>query len=230
MSLKERSGAAVTRSAFEPAGGRRFHPRLVRPVTESIPEHPLPHTPIPASPPSTEPLSLYNFNYLGPLPIHPPSLPPNPPITASTPAPIPRGTASKPRPMSLPPASFSPSYSGTSSERPRQYVEQPIASAQRHSQRGLEPPKQRTTNRILGEYTLSKTLGAGSMGKVKLAHHNTTGEKVRLAILLSFCQHSCYAGTYFPSSPLWSWCLTSIITISFVVFGLSIMTDVGFLV
>lgn len=38
--------------------------------------------------------------------------------------------------------------------------------------------KTRTTNRILGDYTLSKTLGAGSMGKVKLAHHNLTGEKV----------------------------------------------------
>jgi serine/threonine protein kinase len=35
------------------------------------------------------------------------------------------------------------------------------------------------TNRILGDYTLSKTLGAGSMGKVKLATHNITGEKVR---------------------------------------------------
>lgn len=34
------------------------------------------------------------------------------------------------------------------------------------------------TNRILGDYTLSKTLGAGSMGKVKLATHNITGEKV----------------------------------------------------
>lgn len=34
-------------------------------------------------------------------------------------------------------------------------------------------------NRILGDYTLSKTLGAGSMGKVKLATHNVTGEKVR---------------------------------------------------
>jgi serine/threonine protein kinase len=37
----------------------------------------------------------------------------------------------------------------------------------------------RSTNRILGDYTLSKTLGAGSMGKVKLATHNVTGEKVR---------------------------------------------------
>jgi hypothetical protein len=171
--------------------------RAARPFglqTESIPEHSHSHS-HPHSPPSnTEPLSFYNFNYLGPLPRESstgpttltPSLPPNTPITSSTTAPIPRGAASKPRPMSLPPTSYAPSYSGTSSERPRQYVEQPLASAQRHSQRGLEPTKQRTTNRILGDYTLSKTLGAGSMGKVKLAHHNVTGEKVRTTLLLSF--------------------------------------------
>lgn len=44
--------------------------------------------------------------------------------------------------------------------------------------RGRESAKPRSTNRILGDYTLSKTLGAGSMGKVKLAHHSITGEKV----------------------------------------------------
>jgi len=32
--------------------------------------------------------------------------------------------------------------------------------------------------RVLGSYTMTKTLGAGSMGKVKLAVHNQTGEKV----------------------------------------------------
>ncbi len=181
---------AVTRPVFDPHR---------RPQTDSIPEHR-------PSPPSTEPLSFYNFNYLGPLPrqppTHPPSHPPTLPTTASTTAPLARGTAPKPRPMSLPPVSYAPSYSGTSSERPRQYVEQPLASAQRHSQRGLEPPKQRTTNRILGEYTLSKTLGAGSMGKVKLAHHNATGEKVRPSGSPTvLCRRSCYAGTYFPSSP-----------------------------
>jgi hypothetical protein len=178
--------------------------------TESIPEHS--HSHPHSSPSNTQPLSFYNFNYLGPLPRDSstgpatlsPSLPPNTPITSSTTAPIPRGAASKPRPMSLPPTSYAPSYSGTSSERPRQYVEQPLASAQRHSQRGLEPTKQRTTNRILGDYTLSKTLGAGSMGKVKLAHHNVTGEKVRTTLLLSFCQRSCIAGTYFPSFRPWS--------------------------
>ncbi|OBZ73473.1 Protein kinase kin1 [Grifola frondosa] len=33
------------------------------------------------------------------------------------------------------------------------------------------------------DYTLSKVLGAGSMGKVKLAHHNVTGEKLAVKIV-----------------------------------------------
>ena len=192
MSSREQSGA-VTRPGFDPTGGSRFHPRL-RPEPQSIPEHPLPLppplTPLSAPPPSTQPLSFYNINYLGPIPrdsnpLPPPSLPPNSPNTASTTAPIPRGTVPRPRPMSLPPPTYSPSSSGTSSERPRHHVEQPLATAQRHSQRGLEAPRQRTTNRVLGDYTLSKTLGAGSMGKVKLAHHNVTGEKVCPVVILS---------------------------------------------
>ena len=95
--------------------------------------------------------------------------------------------------------SYSPPYSGTSSERPRQYVEQPLASTQGHSQRDSEPTKQRITNRILGDYTLSKTLG-GSVGKVKLAHHNGTGEKVSMTLPLSFWQRSCIVGTSRPQS------------------------------
>ncbi|KAF7329140.1 Non-specific serine/threonine protein kinase [Mycena kentingensis (nom. inval.)] len=44
-------------------------------------------------------------------------------------------------------------------------------------------PEPKRTNRLLGPYTLSKTLGAGSMGRVKLATHNTTGEKLAVKIL-----------------------------------------------
>lgn len=36
----------------------------------------------------------------------------------------------------------------------------------------------RKAKKVLGNYTLSKTLGAGSMGKVKLAVHGVTGHKV----------------------------------------------------
>ncbi|KAJ7640305.1 Pkinase-domain-containing protein [Mycena polygramma] len=50
----------------------------------------------------------------------------------------------------------------------------------------IPPPrsqKPKRSNRVLGDYTLSKTLGAGSMGKVKLATHNVTGEKLAVKIL-----------------------------------------------
>jgi hypothetical protein len=52
----------------------------------------------------------------------------------------------------------------------------------------IPPPrahKSKRSNRVLGDYTLSKTLGAGSMGKVKLATHNITGEKVRACAAVS---------------------------------------------
>ena len=82
--------------------------------------------------------------------------------------------------MSLPPLPrpYTPAHSGTSSDRTRQYVEQPHVTPPKHFQRSADPTKPRTTNRILGDYILSKTLGAGSVAKVKLAHHNITGEKV----------------------------------------------------
>ncbi|KAF7305457.1 Non-specific serine/threonine protein kinase [Mycena chlorophos] len=48
---------------------------------------------------------------------------------------------------------------------------------------GRQASTSKRTNRILGDYTLSKTLGAGSMGRVKLATHNITGEKLAVKIL-----------------------------------------------
>ena len=125
-------------------------------------------------------------------------LPLNTPTMASTTAPIPRGTIPRPRPMSLPAPTYSASHSGTSSDRARQYAEQPHAAAQRQSQRAVDPTtRPRTTNRILGDYTLSKTLGAGSMGKVKLAHHNLTGEKVCTSSILFSYQRFCHRRNLF---------------------------------
>ncbi|KAL4065610.1 hypothetical protein V8B97DRAFT_2010421 [Scleroderma yunnanense] len=71
------------------------------------------------------------------------------------PTPRPHPSAHRPRPVSMPPTA--------SPDRDRQHK---------------QPQKGRTTTRILGDYTLTKTLGAGSMGKVKLAVHNVTDEKV----------------------------------------------------
>lgn len=38
--------------------------------------------------------------------------------------------------------------------------------------------------RVIGNFTLINTLGSGSMGKVRLAVHNITGEKVRIYIYM----------------------------------------------
>lgn len=79
-------------------------------------------------------------------------------------------TAQKPRPVSMPPQAYAPP---TSTDRDQRHDDS------RHGRtEGSSTSKARSGTRILGDYTLSKTLGAGSMGKVKLAHHNITGEKV----------------------------------------------------
>ena len=79
--------------------------------------------------------------------------------------------------MSMPPQAYaaSPSANGTRDQR---------HDDGRHGRaEGSSSSKSRSGTRILGDYTLSKTLGAGSMGKVKLAHHNITGEKVSTPFL-----------------------------------------------
>ncbi|EJD40890.1 Pkinase-domain-containing protein [Auricularia subglabra TFB-10046 SS5] len=43
--------------------------------------------------------------------------------------------------------------------------------------------QRRPSSRIVGEYSLGKTLGAGSMGKVKLAYHIHTGERLAVKIV-----------------------------------------------
>ncbi|THH32748.1 hypothetical protein EUX98_g1453 [Antrodiella citrinella] len=76
---------------------------------------------------------------------------------------------------------LAPAPPAPGNDRDRQYADE----GSRHGQRaeGGSSGKPRGSNRILGDYTLSKTLGAGSMGKVKLAHHNLTGEKLAVKIL-----------------------------------------------
>ncbi|KAJ7773666.1 hypothetical protein DFH07DRAFT_990228 [Mycena maculata] len=70
--------------------------------------------------------------------------------------------------------------------RPRPASMPPQAKGAESEAEARSRPSSSTTkrsNRILGNYTLSKTLGAGSMGKVKLATHNITGEKLAVKIL-----------------------------------------------
>ncbi|CAO3679618.1 unnamed protein product [Umbelopsis ramanniana] len=60
------------------------------------------------------------------------------------------------------------------------------ADNHQHTLSGSSTPDeslQRKPRKVLGNYTLSKTLGAGSMGKVKLAVHGITGHKLAVKII-----------------------------------------------
>jgi carbon catabolite-derepressing protein kinase len=57
-----------------------------------------------------------------------------------------------------------------------------------HHHSDLDPPastpqRQEKTNQRLGQYRIEKTLGEGSFGKVKLAVHQISGQKVALKII-----------------------------------------------
>jgi hypothetical protein len=134
--------------------------------------------------------------------------------TPPLPAPVPRNSlsANRPRPMSMPPQTYmmavgtgagSTTSSSDAKERPQLAADDNVQPKKTHRD-GSHTPKPSRSNRILGDYTLSKTLGAGSMGKVKLATHNVTGEKVRfflisLLLLMSVC--SSQSKFYHESTP-----------------------------
>lgn len=92
----------------------------------------------------------------------------------------------RPRPLSMPPQSYtsntpvvaanSAATADVSDSKDRSHDEN--SQRRKHREENSSSNKPNRSNRILGDYTLSKTLGAGSMGKVKLATHNITGEKV----------------------------------------------------
>ncbi|KAG7085501.1 hypothetical protein E1B28_003063 [Marasmius oreades] len=107
------------------------------------------------------------------------------------PAPQPRilkASAGRQRPVSMPPQSHTNTNTNTNSEgekdRERE-KERPDRAGERDRHRAGHGSASKSTrsNRILGDYTLTKTLGAGSMGKVKLATHNLTGEQLAVKIL-----------------------------------------------
>lgn len=118
--------------------------------------------------------------------------PPPPSNAFTSPAPRPTFLSNKPRPVSMPPQSYAAALpasttatgsatttSSDTKERSRMPSNNDTAQPRRQHRDSSSGTKQTRSNRILGDYTLSKTLGAGSMGKVKLATHNITGEKVR---------------------------------------------------
>lgn len=91
-----------------------------------------------------------------------------PPVTPTPAATLraPSAQAGRPRPASMPPQQSTPPVASTNGSHGRR---DPSTDSQ---------SQPRSRGRVLGSYTMSRTLGAGSMGKVKLAVHNETGEKV----------------------------------------------------
>ena len=94
----------------------------------------------------------------------------------------PTANSGRPRPVSMP---MAPQGYAPANDDSRATVET-NGSGTNNNANGIDrrTHKPRSSNRVLGDYTLGKTLGAGSMGKVKLAYHNITSEKVRNVLLL----------------------------------------------
>lgn len=118
--------------------------------------------------------------------------------TGALPAPPPRGptlNSHRPRPLSMPPQSYAQPPNSTTtpttglSPTDRSHVSGD-ENKERRRQREEHASSRRSGKRILGDYTLSKTLGAGSMGQVRLATHNVTGEKVYLFDTVDSYTHS----------------------------------------
>jgi len=85
-----------------------------------------------------------------------------------------RTASTRPRPVSMPPVANAEPSKMTTSPDQASYDQEHRPQGHSSSRRGAS----RTTVKVIGNYSLGKTLGAGSMGKVKLAYHNQTGEKV----------------------------------------------------
>ncbi|KAG7440976.1 Pkinase-domain-containing protein [Guyanagaster necrorhizus] len=112
----------------------------------------------------------------------------HPPVSAA----VPRlsASATRQRPVSMPPqayniASVAPangSNTGSTSDA-KDHRTHTAGEERRRDGSRSNGISNRTQRRILGDYTLTKTLGAGSMGKVKLATHNLTGEQMAVKIL-----------------------------------------------
>ncbi|KAK0471084.1 CAMK/CAMKL/Kin1 protein kinase [Armillaria novae-zelandiae] len=112
----------------------------------------------------------------------------HPPVSATVPRSS--GSATRQRPVSMPPqayniASVAPANGSTtgSTSDTKDHRTHTIGEERRRDGSRSNGTSNRTQRRILGDYTLTKTLGAGSMGKVKLATHNLTGEQMAVKIL-----------------------------------------------
>ena len=126
-----------------------------------------PPPPLPPSPPNPSNSALTPSE---PIPVHPSS-------TASTPSPK-RPQQSQPSPQTHqehPPPNRSHAHPSSTAQRETRHQQNTDVQA---PPRAGGAPQQR-----FGQYVIIKTLGEGSFGKVKLAVHQVTGQKVALKII-----------------------------------------------
>lgn len=62
-------------------------------------------------------------------------------------------------------------------------IKQPQTGSQRINSNANELPNAGRTGQRIGQYSVKKTLGEGSFGKVKLAVHRISGQEVALKII-----------------------------------------------
>ncbi|TFK38383.1 hypothetical protein BDQ12DRAFT_683581 [Crucibulum laeve] len=182
---EDAEAAHLTPSHGGMIGGHEFD-MAISPPRPGQPTTPAPSQQHPASPLSSQPLPPSSATTT--TTTHPPTVVPRP-----------AGSSARQRPVSMPPQ-FNPAPAAAPSiassdtrDRSNAPVDENVQRSERRRDRE-ERERERghgtsssgrpsRSNRILGDYTLSKTLGAGSMGKVKLATHNVTGEKLAVKIL-----------------------------------------------
>ncbi|KAB5588399.1 hypothetical protein CTheo_8161 [Ceratobasidium theobromae] len=84
------------------------------------------------------------------------------------------------RPVSLPPQTSAQAAA----------IQERISDENREREKDARRKQEKSRGRILGDYVLTKTLGAGSMGKVKLAIHTPSGQKLAVKIVPRVSTHS----------------------------------------
>ncbi|CEL61403.1 hypothetical protein RSOLAG1IB_09995 [Rhizoctonia solani AG-1 IB] len=109
--------------------------------------------------------------------------------TAGSLAPAPRPRAINPaaiaarRPVSMPPQTSAQA----AAIQERMSVDE---NREREKETKRAKSQEKSRGRVLGDYVLTKTLGAGSMGKVKLAVHTPTGQKLAIKIVPRVSTHN----------------------------------------
>lgn len=79
--------------------------------------------------------------------------------------------------------SLAPSANRRAQHRTSEASSNPSRESQNGANRRMEPAPQKKTEQRVGAYSVIRTLGEGSFGKVKLAVHRTTGQQVALKII-----------------------------------------------